>query len=529
MCGICGVFQTGGGERRPLLHPGVLDRMTDAMVHRGPNDRGTFESPGVALGVRRLSVVDVARGHQPFSNETGEVWAIQNGELYNHRDVRSGLASAGHDIHTACDTEIIPHLYEEHGVDFVARLRGMFGIAVWDDRRWRGVLVRDRLGVKPLYYAQVGDLVVFGSELKAVLASGLVDTTLDYNAIDAYLALGFFPGSATPLERVRKLLPGERLVVDSTGSRIDRYWAYPHAKPAAMSSEEAVEGLREQLSHSIGLRLMSDVPLGAMLSGGIDSSVIVALMAEQMSSPVKTFSVGFRGRAVESELADAQLVARAFGCDHTELELSLEDRSVDLEQLVWHLDEPLADLSSIGFLALSELAAQHVTVALSGQGADELLGGYRRHRNVSALMRFSWMPASLLGLVPRVLGSRSPKLARFARIVGERDAAARYLLTAQSLPRMERNELAVGPLAAVGHDAAQRVVSDLAAGFDGNALEQTLFLDAQLGLPDDMLHYFDRTSMAHSLEVRVPFLDHELVEYAATIPAELKVHDGTTK
>jgi asparagine synthase (glutamine-hydrolysing) len=527
VCGICGVFQVEG-ERRPVLAPGVLDRMTDSMTHRGPDDRGTYEAPGAAIGARRLSVIDVVHGHQPFANERRTVWAAQNGELYNHRAIRADLESVGHSIQTGCDTEIIPHLYEKHGVDFPTRLRGMFGIALWDEEQRRGVLVRDRLGVKPLYYAHVGDLVLYGSELKAVLASGLVATALDYDAIDAYLSLGFFPAPSTPLAAVKKLLPGERLVVDSAGCRTDRYWTYPRPSRVAMSRDDAVEGLREQLSRSIDLRLMSDVPLGVMLSGGIDSSVIVALTAGRTSEPVRTFSVGFRGTETASELDDARHVAERFGCDHTELELSLEDRNVDLEDLVWHLDEPLADLSSVGFLALSELAAQHVTVALSGQGADELLGGYRRHANIASLMRWSRVPGSIRSLAPRVLGSRSSRLARVARIVGEADAATRYLLTAEMLSRQERGRLAVGPLAAIRGDAAQKAVSQLAAG-ELTALEQTLYLDAQLALPDDMLQYFDRTSMAHSLEVRVPFLDHELVEYAATIPAELKVHRGITK
>ena len=530
VCGICGAFQIGG-ERRPLLAPGVLDRMTDTMAHRGPNDRGTYEAPGVALGVRRLSIVDVEHGHQPFSNERGDVWAIQNGELYNQADVRRELLAEGHRFETGCDTEIIPHLYERRGLDFPRDLRGMFGIAVWDQARGTGVLVRDRLGVKPLYYAVVGDTVVFGSELKAVLASGLVSPTLDYEAIDAYLSLGLFPAPLTPLAQVRKLEPGQRLVADPSGRgvRVDQYWTYPLPEPRKMTLDDAVDGLREQLERSVSLRLMSDVPLGAMLSGGLDSSLIVALMAKEMSSRVKTFAVGFAGGGKSNELDDARYVADALGCDHEELVLSFEDQSLDLEALVWHLDEPLADLSSIGFLALSGLAAQHVTVALSGQGADELFGGYRRHRNAATLGHWSRLPGPVQSLAARSLTYAPSRFSRRARILGERDPALRYALTKENMTAKQRARLAVGPLAAVEAGAARRSISRLLGDLRTDPLSTTLYLDARLGLPDDMLHYFDRASMAHSLEVRVPFLDHHLVEYAATIPPELKVRRGVTK
>lgn len=363
-----------------MLAPQALDRMTDVMTHRGPNDRGTYLADGVALGVRRLSIVDVEGGHQPFGSEDGRIWAIQNGELYNHGRIRADLERRGHRFASRCDTEIIPHLYEEVGPAFPERLRGMFGLAVWDERNRRAVLARDRLGIKPLYYAVAGDVVVFASELKSVLASGLVGTELDYDAIDAFLSLGFVPGPLTPLAGIRKLMPGHRLVVDAAGVREEPFWSYPPPAPAEMTLEDAAERLLAELEESVRLRLMSDVPLGAMLSGGLDSSLIVALMARHMNEPVKTFSIGFAEAGSANELADARLVARTFGSDHHELELSFADDSVDLAELVWHLDEPLADLSSLGFLALSELAAKHVTVALSGQGADELLGGYRKHR-----------------------------------------------------------------------------------------------------------------------------------------------------
>jgi asparagine synthase (glutamine-hydrolysing) len=510
-----------------VIAPEVLDRMVDVMTHRGPNDRGTYRANGVALGVRRLSIVDVEGGHQPVSGEDGSIWAVQNGELYNHGDVRARLQVRGHTFLTRCDTEVIPHLYEDAGPQFPAELRGMFGLALWDGRERRAVLARDRLGIKPLYYAETGDLLVFASELKSLLASGLVGTELDYEAIDAFLTLGFVPGPLTPLAGVRKLMPGHVLVADRAGVREDAFWSYPEPAPAEMSLEEAGERLIAELEESVRLRLMSDVPLGAMLSGGIDSSVIVALMARQMTEPVKSFSVGFAEAGDANELADARLVAEYFGTDHHELELSYSDETVDLADLVWHLDEPLADLSSLGFLALSELAATKVTVALSGQGADELLGGYRKHRAaaITAAWRRLPRPVRAAGLA----AMRPSRLARARRTLSAPDPAERLIAMSANIEDDLRRRLVRGPLADVNGDAALGILRARLGSVDDDPLPAALYLDGQLGLVDDMLHYFDRASMAHSLEVRVPFLDHHVVEFCATIPARHKVRRLNTK
>ena len=336
-------------------------------------------------------------GHQPFANEDGSIWAAQNGELFNHDDVRRELRDRGHCFASRCDTEILPHLYESVGTAFAERLRGMFGIVLWDRARRRTVLVRDRLGIKPLYYAVVGDLLVFASELKSLLASGLIGDELDHEAIDAYLTFGFFPSPATPLRQVRKLEPGHRLIVDPDGYRIERYWSYPQPSddPISRDPREMTEALFDELDEAVRLRLMSDVPLGAMLSGGLDSSLIVAMMARHSSTPVQTFAVGFRGEGAINELADARRVASWVGAEHHEMEIGLDEAPVDLAELTWHMDEPIADLSALGFIALCELAARHVTVALSGQGADELLGGYRKHRAAAIADAWSTLPGPL--------------------------------------------------------------------------------------------------------------------------------------
>ncbi len=531
MCGICGVVQIGGSAR-PVLEPGAIDRMTDAMTHRGPNDRGIFSDDGIAIGARRLSIIDVDGGHQPFSNEDGTVWGAQNGELYNHDELRSMLVRDGHRLASRCDTEIIPHLYEREGPGFAGSLWGKFAIVVWDGVQRRAVLARDRLGVKPLYYARRGDLVAFASELKSLLASGLIEPELDYEAIGAYLQLGFMPGPRTPLAGVNKVMPGHSVVIDAAGVREECYWEFPKPAPdETMSEAEAGERLLAELESAVRRRLMSDVPLGAMLSGGLDSSLIVALMARNMSEPVKTFSVGFAESGRDNELADAKLVASAMGTDHHALELSLSEQQVGLEELAWWLDEPLADLSALGFLSLSELASSHVTVALSGQGADELLGGYPRYRRAAVVGHFKRMPAPLRAAAIAGLARGNARYARFSSAIAAPDPATRYL--ALRTPWLDSEllaQLATGELAdTVGGGAAARAIATHAEGLVDDPLSASMHLDSHLGLVDDMIHYFDRASMAHSLEVRVPFLDHNVVEFAATIPGHLKVHRLTTK
>jgi asparagine synthase (glutamine-hydrolysing) len=501
--------------------------MTVAMTHRGPDDSGVHVADGVAIGARRLSIVDVAEGHQPVANEDRTIWAAQNGELFNQSDQRAWLEGRGHRLTTRCDTEIIPHLYEELGDDFPVRLRGMFAIVVWDSARRRGVLVRDRLGIKPLYYSVTRDGVLFASELKALLASGEIDLALDYEAIDAYLSLGFFPGPSTPLQAVRKLMPGHRIVIDADGYRVERWWEYPRPQeaPEALSEAEWAELLLDKLRESVRLRLMSDVPLGAMLSGGLDSSLLVSLMAELTSEPVKTFSVGFGGG--DNELDDAREIARLNGTDHHELELTLDTSASDLAELVWHMDEPVADLSAVGFIKLCALARQHVTVALSGQGADELLGGYRKHR-AAALLERGGAATALARWPARVSAPYVPeRWRRTVAALGASDASARLLAMSGILDAGTRRRVARGELTGVSGTAALTAASSFAP--PAQPLAGALFLDAQLGLVDDMLHYFDRTSMAHSLEVRVPFLDHEFVELCATVPTSLKVRGGVTK
>ena len=522
MCGIAGAFRLdhAGG---PALPDHVLRSMTEVIAYRGPDDAGQVSGEGFSLGARRLSIIDVEGGHQPFADESRRVWAAQNGEIYNHDLLREGLQARGHVLRSRCDTEVLPHLYEEHGPDLGEHLRGMFAVAAWDQVERRGVLIRDRLGIKPLYYAIVDGLVVFGSELKSVLASGLISPELDAEAIAAYLTLGYVPGSMTPLRKVRKLEAGERLVVAGGQAKVERWWTYPApaADPVARSSGEWAEILLEKLDESVRMRLMSDVPLGAMLSGGLDSSLIVSLMARHMSEPVKTFAVGFAGE--DSELGDARRVAEWGGAEHRELEVSMRSDPDDLARLVWHLDEPLADLSALGFLPLCELARSEVTVALSGQGADELLGGYRKHRVASLAETWGRIPGPLRRGAATALRRGPGRTGRLMDALEAPDPVTR-LLASSGLVNADRRADLFGGALAEQSGAAEAVLRGRMAGAPGaGPLESAMYLDARLGLVDDMLTYFDRASMACSLEVRVPFLDHELVELCARIPAAHKV------
>jgi asparagine synthase (glutamine-hydrolysing) len=526
MCGICGAIRLRG-DGGPPVDARTLRAMTAAIVHRGPDDSGYYSDDDAAIGVRRLSIVDVARGHQPMWNERGTVVVAQNGELYNQDDIRGGLEELGYGFRTTCDTEVLPHLYAAHGDGAPEPLNGMFAFVIWDAERRRAVLARDRIGIKPLYYADLGDVLLFGSELKALLASGLVSTEIDVEAVDLLLALGFVPAPRTLLKQVKKLQPGHRIVVEPPAVRVEPYWRYPEPSPLEdRSDQEWQEELLELLRDSVRRQLMSDVPLGAMLSGGLDSSLIVALMAEQMSQPVKTFSVAFAGTP-DSELAVARATSAALGTEHHELELSLDD-PVDLEALVWSLDEPLADLSSIGFAALSSLTAQHVTVALSGQGADELLAGYERYRDIAMVDRLASAPVPVRRAAAAV-GRRAPaRLRRATAVAAATDPVAAGLAARSEWIESARVRSAQGALRNVP-DVLRQTVDERLNGSSSRGVERALVLDAQLSLVDDMLHYFDRTSMAHSLEVRVPYLDHRLVELCSRMPTRLKLGRGETK
>jgi asparagine synthase (glutamine-hydrolysing) len=531
MCGIAGIAATD--PRQLPLSAEALTAMTDAIVHRGPDDEGTLLEPGVGLGMRRLSIIDVAGSPQPIANETGDVQAVFNGEIYNFAALRQELSQRGHELATGGDGEVIVHLYEELGPRFVERLRGMFAIALWDRQRRRLVLARDRMGVKPLYYAELPQGLAFASEVKSLIAGGLVEPALDPVGAELFMAWGFVPGPRTLFAGVGKLAPASTLVFED-GRVVARreYWSpWSEGTPASGSLREDRERLLELVRDATQREMVSDVPLGVMLSGGLDSSLLAALMSESGGGRIKTFSIGFAEDADANELAEARSVASRLGTEHHELETSALDHPDLLDRTLAHVEEPIADLSGVGFMLLSRLARETVTVALSGQGADELLGGYRKHQ-------IAWAA----GVAGRVPGAR-PLLSAAAGLRPEESTFARgmrSLATGDPVARMLAMSRVVQPreraatftpdfLQSSAEDEIAASIGQHTGGRDLSVLGETLYLDSKVLLVDNMLLYFDKASMAESLEVRVPFLDQDVVSFCCSLPDNRRVRLGNRK
>ncbi len=526
MCGIAGVISLGG---RPVLE-GELRAMCDAMAHRGPDGEGFYAAPGVGLGMRRLSIIDLETGQQPIRNEDGTVWVVMNGEIYNFKTLREELRALGHTFSSATDTEVIVHLYEEFGVRCVDHLRGMFTFAVWDARRRQVLLARDRLGIKPLYWAEVGGRLAFASELKALLRLPEVERRLDWDALARVLTFLASPARDSVIAGVHKLEPGHLLVAGIGGQvRFRPYWDVRFEPERGRDEVYFVERLRELLHESVALHLVSDVPLGAFLSGGIDSSAVVATMARIAAGPVKTFAIGFP-EAEYNERPHARLVAERFATDHREL--VVEPAALDvIEDIVWHLDEPFGDSSAIPTYMVSRLAREDVTVVLSGDGGDELFAGYDKYRVERRERRYGALPPLVRGtlsLAGRVMpdGMRGRNFVRHFALRGW----DRYL-DALTLFRRDEQARLLGPgvRAALARRDPWREEAECLARAGGDWLTALQYLDLKSYLPLDILTKVDRMSMAHSLEARVPLLDHKLVEFAATIPPELQLRDGRAK
>jgi len=525
MCGIAGIVSLNG---RPVALDEVRS-MCAAMFHRGPDDDGFYLSVSAALGMRRLSIIDLKTGRQPVRNEDGSIWVVLNGEVYNFKELRRELEQRGHAFYTATDTEVIVHLYEQYGVRCVEKIRGMFAFALWDERHRQLLLARDRLGIKPFYYAEVGGRLVFASELKAILQLPEIQRTLNWNSIDHLFTFLTTPRSESIIDGVHKLLPGHILVA-SPGQRprVERYWEVNFEPDYTHDEDYFVERLRELLEESVRLHLVSDVPLGAFLSGGIDSSSVVATMARLISRPVKTFSVGFTEQDY-SELDYARRVAKQFGTEHHELVLEPDVLDI-IEELAWHLDEPLGDPSAIPTYMVSRLASGHVTVVLSGDGGDELFAGYDKYVVEGKERRYN-LPATaraLLGVLANAMpsGMRGRNFLRHFSLSG----FTRYLDACTLFRPQEKKKLflpdAFEHLSRCDPWGAE---AEYLAKENGSWLSAVQYLDLQGYLPLDILTKVDRMSMAHSIEARVPLLDHKLVEFAATIPPELKLRNRVTK
>ena len=503
--------------------------MCGAIAHRGPDDEGFYCDGEVGLGMRRLSIIDLHSGRQPVRNEDGSVWVVFNGEIYNFQELRQQLESRGHAFITRTDTEVIVHLYEEYGRRCVEHLRGMFAFALWDGRRKLLLLARDRIGIKPLYFAEAGGRILFASELKSILQLPDVERELNWSAVSHLFTFLTTPPAESIIEGVHKLEPGHLLTAGpGRAPVIERYWSLEFTPEYGRDEGYFVDRVRELLAESVQLHMMSDVPVGAFLSGGIDSSAIVATAAKLSPHPLQTFSIGFK-EPDYNELGHAGVVAAQCGTDHHELTLG-PDALDQMEDLAWHLDEPFGDSSAIPTYMVSKLASQKVKVVLSGDGGDELFGGYGKYVVEQRERRARFLPAAARGLLGRI-GRAIPDGTR-----------GRNFLRHHSLPAAQRY---LDASTLFRHDEMQKLFlpefSTLLAPFDpwrskaaylesgGNWLSSLQELDINNYLPLDILTKVDRMSMAHSIETRVPLLDHKLVEFAATIPPEMNLRGGTTK
>jgi asparagine synthase (glutamine-hydrolysing) len=530
MCGIAGFVESDPtltqDSRRALIH-----RMCDVIRHRGPDDEGVYVDGSAALGMRRLSIIDLASGHQPIHNEDGTIWIVFNGEIYNFPELRRELEAAGHVFYTNTDTEAIVHAYEQWGLDGVRRLRGMFGYAIWDTRTRTLVVARDRIGIKPIHYAAVNGRLHFGSEIKSLLEAPDVSRDLDADALDHYLSFLYTPRDGSIFRDIRKLPPGHQLTWHNGTLEIQQYWQLPAEESFGGSEEDAVHALRATLADAVKSHLISDVPLGAFLSGGIDSSLVVGLMAETSGRPVQTFSIGFDEPAFD-ELEHARTVARHFGTNHHEFVVRPDAVSI-LDAVTAHFDEPFADSSAIPTWYVSEMARRHVTVVLSGDGGDELFGGYDRYLPHPRVLAFDRYSPRALRRVAAIAAARLPHGARgknFLRHVG-RSEHGRYIDAVRFFSADEKPALLSADLRASLTQPDPEV--RLSAHFDRYRglpwASQMMRFDAETYLPEDVLTKVDRMSMAHSIESRVPLLDNEVIALASSLPASMKIRNGRRK
>ncbi|GLV57023.1 asparagine synthetase B [Dictyobacter sp. S3.2.2.5] len=530
MCGICGIYNARSGEP---VSPQLIDSMTRLIAHRGPDDSGAHIDGPLGLGFARLSIIDLSGGHQPMCNETGDIWIVFNGEIWNYKELRKTLQEKGHVFQTSSDTETIVHAYEEYGVDCVERLHGMFGFAIWDGPRQRLLLARDKAGKKPLYYTNLNGNIIFGSEIKAILGHPQVRREVDVQAMADFLSVRYVPAPATLFKNISKVKPGHWVLFENETIREHCYWDFTFKKdPEKRSIPEYLEGIKQHVHRAVEERMMADVPVGAMLSGGVDSSIISGIMSTLTPHKVKTFSVGF-DHPEYSELPYARMVADHFGTDHHELVVNSSDLTQYWPLLTWHRDEPVSEPSDLGVYLVSKLARQHVTVVLSGEGADELFAGYPKYV-------VDWM-ARYYHILPDAVRNQAiqPLLERLPYSMRKLKTAARNI--SQPAPQRWMNWFGIfnGPLKeqlladetkmAIDLDASREFRRWLQNNPQRDDLSSMLYLDTKIWLPDNLLMKGDKMTMAASLESRIPMLDYKLIEYAASIPSSAKIKSLKTK
>ncbi len=534
MCGICGIISEASVEPRELGH------MLRVISHRGPDDEGVFVAGGVGLGSRRLSIIDLPGGRQPMANEDGTVWVIHNGEIYNHLELRRALEQHGHVFRTRSDTEVIVHLYEELGERCVEQLNGMFASAIWDARQQKLVLMRDRLGQKPLFYAQAKGVFRFASEVKSILAAGQHEREIDLESLHDFLSLRFVPSPQTMLRHIHKLPPAHLLVYQHGRLALRRYWDLSFRAKLDLGEAEFVDRLRDKLRQVIASHLISDVPVGAFLSGGMDSSMIVAIMGQDLARTFKTFAVGVQEQDF-NELPYARLVAERYGTQH--VERCVQSSLLDLvPRMVWHLDEPSDPIAACQYYA-AELAARQVKVVLGGDGGDELFAGFDRYRGLEFAERYALIPAPvreyaitpLLACLPDSFAYKSlPQRVRWVHQIAQQSTPSRRYAEATCFFRFNHHDKQAlfnpDVWQRVGRkDSAEVIATQFEHADADDPLDRMLYADIMTRLPEHSLMLSDRMTMAHGLELRSPYLDHELVELMAAYPSHMKIHGRELK
>jgi asparagine synthase (glutamine-hydrolysing) len=535
VCGICGKLAL---DREAQVSPALLKSMADTIEHRGPDDEGFYFSGPVGLGFRRLSIIDLNTGHQPISNEDGTVWIVFNGEIYNYQELREFLLSKGHVFRSQTDTEVIVHLYEEFGEGCVEKLRGMFGFAIWDERQQSLFLARDRVGIKPIYYWLSDKALVFGSEIKAILADPEVKAEVEPRLIDRFLSFYYVPGEETLLKNVRKLAPGCTLMVKNGKATIRQYWDL-HFAPSQISLEQAEKQLIELFDECVRMHMIADVPVGFLLSGGVDSTAMLGFAVGKTDRPLSSFTLGFSDPGIVDERPYAQLAAKRYNADHHEMTISSKDFADFMPKFSWHMEEPCCEPQAVALYYVSRMAKDYVKVLISGEGGDEAFAGYSVYRNMLWLERVKSALGPLKGglslgisLLNQVV--KSKRMAKYPSLVdlplesyyySRTSGPAAYFnshgseLYTTDFARQVNKNFSISP--------ATRYLSNGAGG--SSPVNRMLYVDTKTSLPDDLLLKADKMTMANSIELRVPLLDHKLLEFAASLPVDFKVHGFTTK
>jgi asparagine synthase (glutamine-hydrolysing) len=536
MCGICGkVFLQPGASVSPTL----VREMAETIRHRGPDDEGYYISGPVGLGFRRLSIIDLEHGHQPLANEDESIWIVFNGEIYNYQELREFLIAKGHTFRTRTDTEVIVHLYEELGPGCLERLRGMFAFAIWDGKTKSLMLARDRVGIKPLYYAITGSALVFASEIKAILADPSVERQIAPELIDRFLTFLYVPGEETLLKGVQKLAPGHYLLNQDGRTEIRQYWDLEFTDSQYQASlARTEEDLLRLLGETVDLHMIADVPVGVLLSGGVDSTGVLSLAVHNTDKKISTFTVGFSGKEVADERPYARIAARRFGTEHYETTITASDFAAFLPRYVWHMEEPVCEPPAIALYYVSKLAREHVAVLLSGEGGDEAFAGYSNYRNLVWLERLKKGGTAVNSALAAGISTASSVL--------DSSRLAKYVpLMSDKFPNYYYSRT-TNPYRTTGNGLGRIYSADFERGIDRehslepvrilqarvrkrDTLNAMLYIDTKTWLPDDLLIKADKMTMANSIELRVPLLDHKLLEFAASLPPRRKLKAGTTK